>query len=110
MRIKIVYEEYERYSSGCIRSLYIKGKTLRSCLLQMFDELSLYDEGKDILEREKYEEKRKYTNDELIENATINDGCDYIFSIVNIDTNESYYDSGDYEDAGEVIESKYDRK
>ena len=108
VRIQINYEEYDR-CGGQYNSIIIEGKTLRSCLLQAYDSLGLYEEAEDVIYDEVNEIGHRLSNDELLDRM-INqsgDGSDYIFSILDIDTNKYLYDSGETDEA-ETISSDYD--
>lgn len=108
VRIQINYEIYDR-CGGQYNSIIIEGKTLRSCLLQAYDSLGLYEEAEDVINDEVNEIGHRLSNDELLDRMIdqSGDGSDYIFSILDIDTNKYLYDSGET-DEPETISSDYD--
>ncbi len=108
MKIQINYEIYDRMG-GSYNTIVIEGKTLRSCLLEAYDRLGLYEEAEDVIYDEVNEIGHRLSDDELLERMIdqSGDGSDYIFSIINLDTNQKIYDSGDGESCDQY-QSDYD--
>lgn len=108
MRIQINYEIYDR-CGGSYNTIIIEGNTLRSCLLEAYDVLGLYEEAENVIRDEVNEIGHRLSDDELLDRMIdqSGDGSDYIFSIINLDTNQRIYDSGDSESCDEY-QSDYD--
>ena len=108
MKLQFNIEEYDRIG-GSYKTIIIEGKTLRSCLLEAYDRLGLYEEAEDIIYDEVNEIGHRLSDDELLDRMIdqSGDGSDYIFSITNLDSGEIIYDSGVVEEA-DVYESEYD--
>ncbi len=108
MKIQINYESYDR-CGGAYNSITIEGKTLRSCLLEAFDHLGLYEEAEDVIYDEVNEIGHRLSDEQLLDRMIdqSGDGSDYIYSIVNLDNGEIIYDGGEVEDTSSY-ESEYD--
>lgn len=108
MKLQFNIEEYDRMG-GSYKTIIIQGKTLRSCLLEAFDTLGLYEEAEDVIYDEVNEIGHRLSDDELLDRMIdqSGDGSDYIFSITNLDNGEILYDSGVCEEA-DVVDSDYD--
>lgn len=111
MEITISYENQQSYGFGCPRHTYltIKGKTLRSCLLQAFDSIYVGSNAQNILDYENEDIKRKLSDAELLHllsNTIGGDGADFIYSIKQGD--KILYNSGLAEKAELEITSDYD--
>ena len=98
MRIKVVYQRYERYQETPICEGHITAPDLRTAILALLDRIGMYVDSEDVLEQEE-ENGKKWTAEELIDNfiCSVNgDGCDVVFNIKNEETGEiifnSYYD------------------
>ena len=100
MRIKVVYQRYERYQETPITEGYITAPNLRTAILTLLDKIGMYADSEEILEMEK-ESGRKLTAEQIIDNFIVpynGDGCDCVFNIKNEDTGEIIFNSDfDYE-------------
>ena len=103
MKIQINYEIYDRIG-GTYNTIIIEGATLRSCLLEAYDQLGLYEEAVNVIYDEVNEIGHRLSDDELLDRMIdqSGDGSDYIFSILNLDNNEYIYDSGDGQCCDEI--------
>lgn len=110
MQLKFTVEKYDRMG-GEYSIIVIEGDSLRSCLLQAFDTLGLYSTGEEIIEAEVCELERRFTDKELLDKIIeeSGDGSDYIYSIINLDNNETLYDSGEGV-SGVTITSEYNNE
>ena len=107
MRIKVVYQRYERYQETPINEGYITAPNLRTAILTLLDKIRMYTDSEEILELEK-ERGRKFTAEQIIDEFIVpynGDGCDFVFNIKNEDTGEIIFNSDfDYEfEAWEII-------
>ena len=100
MRIKVVYQRYERYQETPICEGHITAPDLRTAILALLDRIGMYVESEDVLALEE-ENGKKWTAEELIDNfiCSVNgDGCDLVFNITNEETGEIIFNSDyDYE-------------
>lgn len=90
MRIKVVYQRYERYQETPISEGHITAPDLRTAILALLDNIGMYVDSEEILELEE-ENGKKWTAEELIDNfiCSVNgDGCDLVFNITNEETGE----------------------
>lgn len=95
MRIKVVYQRYERYQETPISEGHITAPDLRTAILALLDNIGMYVDSEEILELEE-ENGKKWTSEELIDNfiCSVNgDGCDFIFNITNEETGEVIFNS-----------------
>ncbi len=108
MKIQINYESYDR-CGGAYNSITIEGKNLRSCLLEAFDQLGLYEEAQDVIYDEVNEIGHRLSDEELLDRMIdqSGDGSDYIYSIINLDDGSTIYSSGD-DSSNDEYESTYD--
>ena len=100
MRIKVVYQRYERYQETPISEGHITAPDLRTAILALLDRIGMYVHSEDVLEVEE-ESGKKWTAEELIDNfiCSVNgDGCDLVFNIKDEETGEIIFNSDyDYE-------------
>ena len=100
IRIKVVYQRYERYQETPISEGHITAPDLRTAILALLDNIGMYVDSEEILELEE-ENGKKWTAEELIGNfiSSVNgDGCDFVFNITNEETGEIIFNSNyDYE-------------
>ena len=100
MRIKVVYQRYERYQETPISEGHITAPDLRTAILALLDRIGMYVHSEDVLEVEE-ESGKKWTAEELIDNfiCSVNgDGCDLVFNIKDEETGEIIFNSNyDYE-------------
>lgn len=100
VRIKVVYQRYERYQEMPISEGHITAPDLRTAILALLDRIGMYADSEVILELEE-ENGKKWTAEELIDNficAVNGDGCDLVFNIKNEETGEIIFNSDyDYE-------------
>ena len=95
VRIKVVYQRYERYQETPISEGHITAPDLRTAILALLDRIGMYVKSEDVLEQEE-ENGKKWTAEELIDNficAVNGDGCDVVFNIKNEDTGEIIFNS-----------------
>lgn len=98
MRIKVLYQRYERYQETPISEGHITAPDLRTAILALLDEIGMYVDSEEVLELEE-ENGKKWTAEELIDNfiCSVNgDGCDLVFTIKNEETGEIIFNS-DYD-------------
>ena len=98
MRIKVVYQRYERYQETPISEGHITAPDLRTAILALLDEIGMYADSEVVLELEE-ENGKKWTAEELIDKfiCSVNgDGCDIVFNIKNEETGEIIFNS-DYD-------------
>ena len=90
------YEVYRRYETGPIVVGIINAPTLRSALLALADEVSMYSDKEDILDQEE-QNGRLFTDEELLDILlSVNgDGCDCISFIGDEISGKVYYQFGD---------------
>lgn len=102
MRIKVIYQRYERYRETTISEGHITAPDLRTAILALLDNIGMYVDSEEILELEE-ENGKKWTAEELIDNFILSvngDGCDCVFNITNEETGEIIFNSSyDYEPA-----------
>ena len=98
MRIKVVYQRYERYQETPISEGHITAPDLRTAILALLDNIGMYVDSEEILALEE-ENGNKWTAEELIDKfiCQVNgDGCDFVCNITDEETGEiifnSYYD------------------
>ena len=100
IRIKVVYQRYERYQETPISEGHITAPDLRTAILALLDRIGMYADSEEILALEE-ENGKKWTAEELIDKfiSRVNgDGCDFVFNITNEDTGEIIFNSNyDYE-------------
>lgn len=100
VRIKVVYQRYERYQETPISEGHITAPDLRTALLALLDRIGMYADSEEILALEE-EDGKKWTAEELIDKfiSRVNgDGCDFVFNITNEETGEIIFNSNyDYE-------------
>lgn len=100
MRIKVVYQRYERYQETPISEGHITAPDLRTAILALLDRIGMYADSEEILALEE-ENGKKWTAEELIDKfiSRVNgDGCDFVFNITNEETGEIIFNSNyDYE-------------
>ena len=100
IRIKVVYQRYERYQETPISEGHITAPDLRTAILALLDRIGMYADSEEILALEE-EDGKKWTAEELIDKfiSRVNgDGCDFVFNITNEDTGEIIFNSNyDYE-------------
>jgi hypothetical protein len=91
MKIRVVYIPYARYIETGVAIGHITAKSFRDAIIKMLSRVNMYQDKMSIMERED-ELGRKLTQEELIDLlvAENGDGCDYIVSIMNEDTEEVY--------------------
>ena len=95
MRIKVVYQQYDRYYKTPISEGHITAPDLRTAILALLDEIGMYVDSEEVLELEE-ENGKKWTAEELIDNfiCSVNgDGCDAVFNITNEETGEIIFNS-----------------
>lgn len=98
VRIKVVYQRYERYQETPISEGHITAPDLRTAILALLDRIGMYADSEVVLELEE-ENGKKWTAEELIDNfiCSVNgDGCDIVFNIKNEETGEIIFNS-DYD-------------
>ena len=100
IRIKVVYQRYERYQETPISEGHITAPDLRTAILALLDRIGMYCDSEEILALEE-ENGKKWTAEELIDKfiSRVNgDGCDFVFNITNEETGEIIFNSNyDYE-------------
>ena len=100
IRIKVVYQRYERYQETPISEGHITAPDLRTAILVLLDRIGMYADSEEILALEE-ENGKKWTAEELIDKfiSRVNgDGCDFVFNITNEETGEIIFNSNyDYE-------------
>ena len=100
IRIKVVYQRYERYQETPISEGHITAPDLRTAILALLDRIGMYADSEEILALEE-ENGKKWTAEELIDKfiSWVNgDGCDFVFNITNEETGEIIFNSNyDYE-------------
>ena len=100
MRMKVVYQRYERYQETPISEGHITAPDLRTAILALLDRIGMYADSEVVLELEE-ENGKKWTAEELIDKfiCSVNgDGCDFVFNITNEETGEIIFNSNyDYE-------------
>lgn len=100
MRIKIVYQQYDRYHKTPVSEGHITAPDLRTAILALLDKIGMYVDSEEVLELEE-ENGKKWTAEELIDNfiCSVNgDGCDVVLNIKNEETGEIIFNSHyDYE-------------
>ena len=100
IRIKVVYQRYERYQETPISEGHITAPDLRTAILALLDRIGMYANSEEILALEE-ENGKKWTAEELIDKfiSRVNgDGCDFVFNITNEETGEIIFNSNyDYE-------------
>lgn len=100
IRIKVVYQRYERYQETPISEGHITAPDLRTAILALLDRIGMYADSEEILALEE-ENGKKWTAEELIDKfiSRVNgDGCDFVFNITNEETGEIIFNSNyDYE-------------
>ena len=100
IRIKVVYQRYERYQETPISEGHITAPDLRTAILALLDKIGMYADSEVVLEMEE-ENGKKWTAEELIDKfiSQVNgDGCDFVFNITNEETGEIIFNSNyDYE-------------
>ena len=100
VRIKVVYQRYERYQETPISEGHITAPDLRTALFALLDRIGMYADSEEILALEE-EDGKKWTAEELIDKfiSRVNgDGCDFVFNITNEETGEIIFNSNyDYE-------------
>ena len=100
IRIKVVYQRYERYQETPISEGHITAPDLRTAILALLDRIGMYADSEEILALEE-ENGNKWTAEELIDKfiSRVNgDGCDFVFNITNEETGEIIFNSNyDYE-------------
>ena len=100
IRIKVVYQRYERYQETPISEGHITAPDLRTAILALLDRIGMYADSEEILALEE-ENGKKWTAEELINKfiSQVNgDGCDFVFNITNEETGEIIFNSNyDYE-------------
>ena len=100
IRIKVVYQRYERYQETPISEGHITAPDLRTAILALLDKIGMYADSEVVLEMEE-ENGKKWTAEELIDKfiSRVNgDGCDFVFNITNEETGEIIFNSNyDYE-------------
>ena len=97
MRIKVIYQRYERYQETPISEGHITAPDLRTAILALLDRIGMYVHSEDVLEVEE-ESGKKWTAEELIDNfiSSVNgDGCDCVFNIKNEETGEIIFNLDD---------------
>ena len=97
IKLKVVYEPYQRYQPACPRIGHITAKSFRQAVIKMLSRVRMYADEEVILEREE-QLGREMTQEEMIEMlyAENGDGCDFIFSLTNETTGEVYMDCPDF--------------
>lgn len=98
VRIKVVYQRYERYQETPISEGHITAPDLRTAILALLDRIGMYADSEVVLELEE-ENGKKWTAEELIDKfiSQVNgDGCDFVFNIKNEETGEIIFNS-DYD-------------
>ena len=98
MRIKVVYQRYERYQETPISEGHITAPDLRTAILALLDRIGMYVHSEDALEAEDASGK-KWTAAALLDNfiCSVNgDGCDVVCNIKNEETGEIIFNS-DYD-------------
>ena len=98
IRIKVVYQRYERYQDTPISEGHITAPDLRTAILALLDKIGMYADSEVVLELEE-ENGKKWTAEELIDKfiCSVNgDGCDIVFNIKNEETGEIIFNS-DYD-------------
>lgn len=89
VKLKVTYEPYERYSSNGIKIATVSGVDVLDALKKMVDHMSLY------IDREQIEDENMSAEDVIEEISYSNgDGCDFIYTIQNLTTNETLLDEG----------------
>ena len=100
IRIKVVYQRYERYQETPISEGHITAPDLRTAILALLDRIGMYADSEEFLALEE-ENGKKWTAEELIDKfiSRVNgDGCDFVFNITNEETGEIIFNSNyDYE-------------
>lgn len=91
IKLKVIYEPYARYEPTYPVIGHITAGSFREAIIKMLDKVRMYSDGDEILEQEE-ELGRQMTQDELIDllNQQNGDGCDYITSLTNELTGETY--------------------
>ena len=97
MKIKFEILPYDRNGKHHT-TVTIEGKTVRSCLLEAFDCLNLYEDAEDVLYAEINTIGHKLSDKELIEKMIQQSGdkSDYILAIINLENSEYLYIDNDF--------------
>lgn len=92
----VEYEPYERYTQSPIKKARVSGPTLLEALKKLVDNMRLYIDSEDI-------EDQDMNDQEVIEaiQRWNGDGCDWIFLLKNLTTNEILIEEEYYEDEAE---------
>lgn len=100
MRIKVVYQRYERYQETPISEGHITAPDLRTAILALLDRIGMYADSEEILALEE-ENGKKWAAEELIDKfiSRVNgDGCDCVFNITDEETGKIIFNSSyDYD-------------
>lgn len=93
VKLRVVFEPYERYGGGGIKTARISGTNILDALKKMTDKMTLYIDSE-------YIDEEGMTADEVIEKLRTDngDGCDFIYSLSDINSGEVYIDEGDYDE------------
>lgn len=89
--LEVKFEVYGRYGDGGeIITAKVSGKDLRHALMRMVDKMRLYIDSDDI-------EERNLTAEQILDSIsdTNGDGCDMIYMLKNLTTNEVLIDCSD---------------
>ena len=94
IKLKVVYEPYERFNQCGPKIGHITAPTFREAIIKMLSKVGMCLEEETLLEKEE-ELGREMTKEELIEALVEEngDGCDYIFSLTNETTGETYIEA-----------------
>ena len=87
MKYRVIREVYERYENGSIKKSVFYADSDAEALKKVMENCMYGCEEEEISE------------EELVANieATNGDGCDFIFSIQNLDTEKVLFEDGEYE-------------
>lgn len=94
VKLKVEYYPYDRYSSTGLKRATVSGEGLRYALANMVDHMLLYLDSDQIYDED-------MTADEIIQSieSSNGDGCDYIISLINLNTGETLIEApDDYDD------------
>lgn len=82
-KLKVVFEKYVRYGTGGIKIATVERETLLEALKVMCDKMGLYIDSEVI-------EENNMTVEDIVKSIDMSngDGCDYIFELKNITTDE----------------------
>lgn len=93
VKLRVTFYPYERYTSTSKKTATVSGSDLLEALSKMVDRMGLYITSEDIV-------GQNMTAEDVIDEieSSNGDGCDYIVSLVNVNTGEVLIEAWDEED------------